>query len=190
MLVMGNRAGEDVFGRQATAVDAQAGTLESQLTDFFGEHYDRLVRLAALVCQSTSTVEDAVQAAMERAWRDRNKLRDATRLRPWLDQIVVREAIRTNRRPWWARLPLASDDEAAQLPARRAVVTDASWMSLVGAFRRLPPEQRVAVALHLYAGYPVDETARLMSTSLETTRSRLRLARQRLRRDIGEDEDR
>ena len=179
-----------MFGRRATAIEAQAGALESQLTDFFGEHYDRLVRLAALVCQSNSTVQDAVQAAMERAWRDRHKLRDATRVRPWLDQIVVREAIRTNRRPWWSRLTPATEDEAAQLPERRASLTDATWIALVAAFRRLPQEQRLAVALHLYAGYPVDETARLMNASLETTRSRLRLARQRLRREVGEDEDR
>lgn len=178
-----------MFGRQATATGAQTDAFEAQLTDFFSEHYDRLVRLAALVCQSSSSVEDAVQAAMERAWRERHKLRDVTRLRPWLDQIVVRESIRANRRPWWARLPRATDHEAAQLPDLRTGVTDdAGWIALVAAFRQLPAEQRVAVALHLYAGHPVAETARLMNTSVETTRSRLRLARQRIRRETGEDE--
>jgi RNA polymerase sigma-70 factor (ECF subfamily) len=64
---------------------------------------------------------------------------------------------------------------------------DPTWIALVQSFRRLPLEQRAAVALHLYAGYPVEETADLMGASVETTRSRLRLARQRLRRELGEE---
>lgn len=179
-----------MLGRPTAAIGEGLGELEAQLTEFFADHYERLVRLASLVCHSNSSVEDAVQAAMEQAWRRRDTLRDPSRIRPWLDQILVREAIRTNRRPWWARLPLATQDEAARIPERGASVTDARWIALVAAFRRLPPEQRVAVALHLYAGYPVDETARLMNATLETTRSRLRMARQRLRREVGEDEDR
>jgi RNA polymerase sigma-70 factor (ECF subfamily) len=56
------------------------------------------------------------------------------------------------------------------------------------AFEGLPAEQRAVVALHLYEGYPVEETAQLMGAGIETTRSRLRLARQRLRRELGGDD--
>lgn len=176
-----------MFARPAVASEEDVGELAAQLTDFFAEHYDRLVGLAGLVCHSPGSVEDAVQAAMEQAWRRRATLRDPRRLKPWLDQIVVREAIRLNRRPWWSRLGRASDDEVAQLPDRRAGV-DAVRIALAEAFLRLPSAQRVAVALHLYAGYSVEETAELTGAAVETTRSRLRLARKRLRRELGEDE--
>ena len=92
-----------MFGRRVAAIEEDTSALEGQLADFFGLHYDRLVRLAALVCHANVSIEDAVQAAMEQAWRRRHTLRDPNRLRPWLDQIVVREAIRLNRRPWWTR---------------------------------------------------------------------------------------
>lgn len=75
-------------------------TLEDQLAAFFDTHYERMVALAALICHSGVSPEDAVQAAMEQAWRRRATLRDALRLRWWLDRIVVREAIRLNRKPW------------------------------------------------------------------------------------------
>ena len=53
------------------------------------------------------------------------------------------------------------------------------------AFATLSPEQRAVVALHLYAGYSVLETAALVDAPIETVRSRLRLARERLRRELG-----
>ena len=42
------------------------------------------------------------------------------------------------------------------------------------------------VALHLYAGYSVEETARVLQIPFDTVRSRLRAARERLRRELGE----
>jgi DNA-directed RNA polymerase specialized sigma24 family protein len=38
--------------------------------------------------------------------------------------------------------------------------------------------------LHLYAGYSVAETAEIVGAPVETARSRLRLARQRLRMEL------
>src|SRR6186997_2604333 len=71
----------------------------AELHDFVFEHHGRLIRLAALVTRSVDDAEDAVQAAFERAWRHRATLTDPSRLRPWLDRIVVREAIRGAHRP-------------------------------------------------------------------------------------------
>jgi DNA-directed RNA polymerase specialized sigma24 family protein len=135
-----------VIGRSADAVLSDVGELEAQLTDFFAEHYDRLVRLAALICHSSQSIEDAVQASLEQAWRRRNSLRDAERVRPWLDQIVIREAIRTNRRPWWARGPRGTHEEAVSVPDR-AGAANPDWVALIAVFKRLPVEQRAAVAL-------------------------------------------
>jgi RNA polymerase sigma-70 factor (ECF subfamily) len=127
---------------------------------------------------------------MEQAWRRRHTLNDPARVRPWLDQIVVREAIRLNRRPWWARLaarPRAGEDTSPSEPVDPRGGADPMWVALLVAFDRLPAEQRAAVALHLYEGYSVEETADLMSATIETTRSRLRLARTKLRRELGEE---
>ena len=107
-----------------------------------------------------------------------------------------------NRQPWWSRFgrrtavrliePIQGDAADGDRPERdlrmRADPSEAAWLSLVASFRLLPVEQRAVVTLHLYAGYSVDETARLMGARLETTRSRLRLARERLRRELAGDE--
>lgn len=162
--------------------------LEDQLAAFFEAHYERMTRLAALICHAGVPAEDAVQAAMEQAWRRRASLRDTTRLRWWLDRIVVREAIRMNRRPWWTRFVSQAANDQARLLADPAREVTAERMALTTAFRTLPVEQRAACVLHLHLGYPVTETAELMGAPVETTRSRLRVARRRLRAELTEED--
>ena len=140
------------------------------------------------MCRSVPDAEDAVQAALERAWRNRASLRDPDRLKPWLDRIVVREAIRItrSREGLVGRLLRGSDDEIElelELVDPRAS-EGARGVELRQAFARLSAEQRAVVALHLYAGYSVAETADIVGAPLETARSRLRLARQRLRIEL------
>jgi len=166
-------------------LEAVAG-VDVDLDAFVFAHYDRLVRLAALVSGDAADAEDAVQAGLERAWRSRARLRQAESLSSWVDRIVVREAIRMagRRRRWWSRRRDLSD--AADAVSRTVDAPD-HFAALRVAFQALPPDQRAAVALHLYAGHSVADTARLLGAPLETIRSRLRLARHRLRTDLKED---
>jgi RNA polymerase sigma-70 factor, ECF subfamily len=168
----------------ALAVDA---SLEDRLVSFFDAHYGRMTRLAGLVCHDAVAAEDAVQAAMEQAWRRRSSLRDINQLQRWLDRIVVREAIRLNRgSPRRRGVQALTDEHAGRLHDPRTAV-GSTRLALDAAFALLSVEQRAAVVLHLHLGYTVPETARLMGASLETTRSRIRLARQRLRDELGDD---
>ena len=62
-----------------------------------------------------------------------------------------------------------------------------AWSALRIAFDRLSPDQRAALALHLHFGYSIAETAAIVGAPEETVRSRIRLARDRLRRELKED---
>jgi RNA polymerase sigma-70 factor (ECF subfamily) len=161
-------------------VDASVDTDADALEAFVVEHYGRLIRLAGLVCGSVDEAEDAVQAGLERAWRKRATLQDPSALRPWLDKIVVREAIRTKGRRVMTSQELVLD----QSEVDRADTTAALRL----AFEELPTDQRAVVVLHLYMGYSVEATAQIVGARTETVRSRLRLARERLRH-LLRDED-
>ena len=177
--------------RTPSAPIATRELLERDVVDFVRQHQPRLVRLAALVCHNAADAEDAVQAGLEQAWRRRQTLRDPQKLSAWLDRIIVREAIRLDRRE--------SSFIARLFPGPREIVvgpihpTDEVGSSVTGreairiAFESLPAAQRAVVALHLYAGYTMPETAEMVGASIETARSRLRLARKRLRAQLGED---
>ena len=179
---------EPMASSTADSPPTEAVSLEDQLVAFFDGHYARMIKLAALICHADTSAEDAVQAAMEQAWRRRRTLRHADRMRSWIDRIVVREAIRLNRRPWWTRFPGPAAEEHGPLHPDRSIHTTPERLALVAALRSLRVEQRAACVLHLYAGYSVTETAQLMGASVETTRSRLRLARRRLRVELSEEE--
>jgi RNA polymerase sigma-70 factor (ECF subfamily) len=165
-----------------------AVSAEADLASFVAEHYDRLVRLAQLVCRDGPDAGDAVQLGLEQAWRHRATLRDDARLRPWLDRIVVRQAIRIarSRQSWLGRIFTPRAGIVWMEPADPRTREVPGWDALVAAFQELSAEQRAVIALHLYMGYSVIETAELVGARVETVRSRLRLAKDRLRRQLEE----
>jgi RNA polymerase sigma-70 factor, ECF subfamily len=146
------------------------------------QNYERLLRVAVLICRDRTDAEDAVQIALERAWQHSQSLREPDKLPAWLHRIVAREAIRLERR----RHGLLSRWLASprEIPVGRPAEGDRN-LDLQAALRDLSVEQRAALVLHHYAGYSVAETAHLLGVPLETARSRLRLARGRLRAVLG-----
>jgi len=183
-----NRQADDATDEASTQVAPRlAGRRPlADLTEFVRDNNDRLIRLAGLVCRNVADAEDAVQAALERAWRNQSALRDPARLKPWLDRIVVREAIRItrSRESLLGRLLGRDRDEVVVEPVDPRSPDASKVAELKQAFERLSAEQRAVVALHLYAGYSVAETAEIVGAPVETARSRLRLARQRLRMEL------
>jgi RNA polymerase sigma-70 factor (ECF subfamily) len=150
------------------------------LEAFVAVHYRRLVRLAGIVCADRTDAQDAVQNALERAWRNRASLRDGGRIKPWLDAIVVRESIRLNGRARSAIRRITR--RLAGLSEAETAYHQPMPTGLLEELKRLPPAQRAALALHYEGGYQVAEVAELVGAPVETVRSRLRLARERLRR--------
>lgn len=167
---------------ERAGLEPRDATTTPTLEELVAEHYDGLLRVAVLICADRADAEDAVQLALERAWRHGQAIRDSDRLPAWLHRIVVREAIRVEHR----RRGLLG----RWLTAPREIFLDPQLASdrdldLQAALRDLSVEQRAALVLHYYAGYSVAETAELSGVPLETARSRLRMARHRLRVALG-----
>ena len=178
-----SRLAAEVFEDPRSA--AQSATIDRALGAFVAEHYDRLVRLAYLICRHGPDAADAVQRGLEQAWRRRATLRDEDRLRPWVDRVVVREAIRMGRRPWLQRV-LSLDSQVGWVEPVDPGSEPNQWTDLHAAFGHLPSDQRAVIVLHLHAGYTVAETAAIVGAPLETVRTRLRRAKDRLRHELGE----
>lgn len=169
-------------------VALQEAQADAAIAAFVAEHYDRLLRVARLVCRDMADAADAVQVGLEQAWRKRAALRDDTRLRPWLDRIITREAVRISksRQSWFGRLFTPRPDVKWIEPSDQKASEPQTFVALRAAFLRLSPEQRAVVALHMHLGYSIAETAAIVGAPDETVRSRLRLAKQRLRRELEE----
>jgi RNA polymerase sigma-70 factor (ECF subfamily) len=169
-------------------IDVAGARSDAAIAAFVAEHYDRLLGLARIVCRDTADAADAVQTGLEQAWRKRSTLRDEALLRPWLDRIVAREALRVSRKrsSWLGRLLSPQPDIAWIEPRDHRASEPPAYIALRAAFERLSPEQRAVVGLHFHLGYTVAETAAIVGAPEETVRSRLRIAKQRLRGELEE----
>ncbi len=145
--------------------------------------YDRLYAVACRIVRHPDAAEDAVQDALLHAWRELPGLRDADRFDAWLGRLLVNacrdQGRQARRRPIevpvleidrptneaeaaWAAA--SEPDTAAQLVERDA---------LERAFLRLSVEQRAALVLTHYLGYPAAEVAAICGVPTGTVYSRL-----------------
>jgi RNA polymerase sigma-70 factor (ECF subfamily) len=132
---------------------------------------------------SRTDAEDAVQDVFLRLARVPRSLSGARRPRAYLLAMAHRAAVdqlrRRRERPLDPDLPLMGP---VVDPARAADAERASRLA-----RELPPKQRAAVFLKVFAGLTFEDIGRVTGVPTFTAASRYRLAIRRLRRWMGVD---
>lgn len=142
-------------------------------------------RVAFGVLRHRQDAEDVAQEALIKAHRSFRQLRDRERFRAWLVRLTWRLAVnrqRADRRRaarelepvWPSAIPTAG--EAVLARERTALV----WQAL----DKLPEKQRIVVVLAGIEGHDIEEVARLFGLPHGTVKSRLFLARQRLKEHL------
>jgi RNA polymerase sigma factor (sigma-70 family) len=143
--------------------------------------YDRLAPFALGVCRrylsDPMEAEDAMIKAMYKALSSLSTLRETPNLRAWLRRIAVNECLMILRS---ARdlIPLdalhAPKDESPSMPERM----EADHLHTLVA--QLPPGYRAVFNLYVVEGYTHREIGELLGISLNTSKSQLIHARNRL----------
>ena len=160
---------------------------DARLGVFVETHYARLLRLARLISVTRRMLRTRSRSGWSRHGGSGPVF--ATTIGCVAGSIgSSREAMRVarGRRGWFDRLFPQGDVEWLETPAHAADLTQR--LALKTAFAHLSPEQRAVVALHLHLGYSIADTASMVGAPIETVRSRMRLARARLRQELSEDE--
>jgi len=148
---------------------------------------DRCMSIASWILRDADLAEDAVQAALVRAWRELRTLRDADRFEAWLHKILTNECYAEARRRtrWSAKirvLPVPDSTDAG------GVLTVNDRDQLERAFRRLTLEQRSVLVFHHVIGLPIPEIAERLGIPLGTVKSRLRNGTAAMRASIEADD--
>ncbi len=143
---------------------------------------------------SFDDAEDAVQETFLRAWRGRDRFDGSTLFRAWLYRIATNVCLdllrRRSRRPttlhsfaevpWLQPYPDRLLDEIAprdDQPDAVVVEQETIELAFLAALQVLPPRQRAALIVRDVLGWPADETASLLETSVAAANSALQRAR-------------
>lgn len=122
--------------------------------------------------------EDAVQSAIEKAWRKAGSLKDPEKLKPWLIRILVNEC--------YALLRSKQREVPMQLPLTEVWLPDEENLMLKDALLQLSEDLRLPIVLHYLEGMPVKDIARALKRPTNTILTRLHRGRKQLREYMNE----
>ena len=134
---------------------------------------------AYLILKNTADCEDAMSAAIVKAYEHRGKLKKRDSFRAWFLQILRHESYSILRE----RRKVCETDEIPEIPA--ADPEAASAMDLRTALMRLDEEKRNALYLW-QEGYSMEEIAQIQDVPVGTVKSRISRAKQTLRSYLEE----
>jgi RNA polymerase sigma-70 factor (ECF subfamily) len=152
-------------------------------------------RLCYLVMRNEQDAEDMTQETFIRAFRalPRFEIRKGTSFEAWLYRIAVNACRSRMRRKWYQVLPWP--EPAPQMVAEpeeqpeRQLLQGEQRDQILGAVDCLGEKHRLVIILRYYAGLSNEEIARTLDIPSGTVRSRLHIARRRLRDLLAEQEE-
>jgi RNA polymerase sigma-70 factor (ECF subfamily) len=148
-------------------------------------------RLCYLIMRHEQDAEDMTQETFIRAFRalPRFEIRKGISFEAWLYRIAVNACRSRMRRKWYQALPWR---EAPELLAESEEQPDRLLMQgerrdeILEAIDSLSEKHRLVIILRYYGGLSNEEIARTLGIPSGTVRSRLHIARQRLRELLEE----
>jgi RNA polymerase sigma-70 factor (ECF subfamily) len=158
---------------------------EAAFARIAGAYHDDMLRVACVIANDWDLAEDAVQAALWKAWRKLPSLRDPERIRPWLVSVAANEArqiIRHRHRGGVVEIEVAPETGSQPDPS-----ADIGRLDLANALRRLKPEERALLALRYVADLDSAEIGAQSGMSASGVRSRLSRLLEQLRRELDDD---
>jgi RNA polymerase sigma-70 factor (ECF subfamily) len=165
-----------------SSVGAEADDLERQFEGAVTDSLSLVFRVAYGVLRDRPEAEDVAQEAFTKAYRNYRQLRDRGALRAWLVRITWRLAInrqRSNRRR--AARELAAHRQAVAVAPPDSLEQEERASRLWAAIDALPPKLRIVTVLAAIEGHDIREVAALLRLPAGTVKSRLFLARHRLK---------
>jgi RNA polymerase sigma-70 factor (ECF subfamily) len=148
---------------------------------FFRAEFAAVTRTAYLVLHDRDAAEDVAQDAFTQLYLNWEKISGYDRPDAWVRRIAVRMAVRAASRgrllgTLLGRLEAPRQESGADI-------------DLAAALRRLPPQQRAAVALHYYEDRPLAEVAQILNCTHATAKVHVFKARRKLASLLGEPRD-
>jgi RNA polymerase sigma-70 factor (ECF subfamily) len=152
-------------------------------------HTPAVYRVVRRMCSDRAEAEAITQEAFLRAWESLNRRKDVAAFLPWVIRIAVnaaRDMLKKSRPLDFADLPPEEvsglTDTGVELEA--ALDDETLLERLADAVQQLPLAYRMVIALRYEAEMSYEEIAEMLRLPLNTVRTRLHRAKDRLRESL------
>jgi RNA polymerase sigma-70 factor (ECF subfamily) len=156
--------------------------VDDSFDEFYRASQQRVGAFLYAMCGDRAEAQDAAQEAYARAWQRWTNVRDYDDPEAWVRTVGYRLLI--NR---WRKARNRLSAHSRQGPGRDADPPGDDVVTLTAALRRLPVDQRNAIALHHLLDLSVADVARQTGVPENTVKARLARGRRALAALLGED---
>ena len=151
----------------------QTKQITAQTEKMLIDQYERLYRLAYSYVHNEADALDVVQESACKAIIQCKKLKDTTKLLPWLCRIVVNTSLDLLRNQ-------IKEQPAEELP-EAAAEDKYEELDLKKALNRLEPENRTVIILRYFEDMKIEDIALVVDENVNTVKARLYRSLKKLR---------
>lgn len=142
-------------------------------------HMDAVFRLAFSYLKNRADADDVTQTALLRLYETNKVFESDAHVKHWLLRVTINECKRRWRSSW-------SRTECLEDYVNELVFEERPYSDLFQAIMALDKKYRTVIVLYYYEGYSVAEIATLLGIPQGTVGTRLRRAREQLKRYLLE----
>ena len=151
----------------------QTKQITAQTEKMLIDQYERFYRLAYSYVHNEADALDVVQESACKAIIQCKKLKDTTKLLPWLCRIVVNTSLDLLRNQ-------IKEQPAEELP-EAAAEDKYEELDLKKALKRLEPENRTVIILRYFEDMKIEDIALVVDENVNTVKTRLYRSLKKLR---------
>lgn len=143
---------------------------------------DTVYRIAFLQCPCRQDAEDVFQEVFFKLYSGGVDFRDEEHLKAWLIRVTLNCCKLIKRSAWFRKRTELSEDIAAEgLPEERETAE-----AVIAAVKKLPPKYRPVVEMFYYEEMSCADIAAALKLNGATVRTRLKRARELLKKELEE----
>ncbi len=152
---------------------------EERLRDLMARYKNDLLHMAYVYLRDASLAEDAVQDTFVKAYRAMDAFRGDSGEKTWLTRIAINTCKDMRRAAWFKYV-----DRSVTLSDIPDVPLDERDGALMNEIMRLKRKQMEVVLLYYYEEMDMNDIARTLGVAVSTVSTRLKRARESLRRAL------
>ena len=164
---------------EAALVARVASREQAAFAELYGLYRRRLARFLGRFLSSSQTIDEVINDVMFVVWQDASRFELRSKVSTWIFGIAWRKALKALERQRRNAPPELPQREVQPPDEGASALETLEWIG--HGLDRLSPEQRLVVELTFFAGCSYPEIARIAGCPVNTVKTRMFAARQRLR---------